>query len=336
MTTRLWIGFALTLAAGLCSGTCMLPMKFARRQPWESVWLVFSVVSLLILPWSLALAAVPNLLRVYAALPPSVFITPVFFGAGWGVAQVLFGLSIARLGMALGYAIIVGLGALMGTLIPLFVRHSDIATSSRGVSIFAGIAIMLLGIAVAAWAGLKREPARAATEASPRSSYAAALALAILCGFMAPMLNYAFAFGDRIAEEAVRQGHSSETAGYAVWPIALLGGLLPNVGYAVYLLRRNRSWAGFKATWHPGAWCGVAMGVLWMGAFAIYGVSSVYLGPLGTSAGWALFQIFMIMTANCVGIFTAEWRNAPGSAKWGIATSLLLLAFATALVAPRN
>jgi L-rhamnose-H+ transport protein len=336
MTVRLWIGFALTLAAGLSAGTCMLPMKFARRQPWEGVWLVFSIVSLLILPWSLAFPAVPNLVGVYAALPPSAFAAPVLFGAGWGIAQVLFGLSIARLGMALGYAIIVGLGALLGTLVPLFVKHSDIATSSRGVSIFAGIAIMILGIALAAWAGLKREPTRATPQATPRSSYAAAVALAILCGIMAPMLNYAFAFGDSIAAEAARQGHSSETAGYAVWPIALLGGLLPNLGYAVYLLRRNRSWTGLNASWHPDAWCGVAMGVLWMAAFAIYGVSSVYLGPLGTSAGWALFQIFMIMTANCLGIFTAEWRNAPGSAKWGIATSLVLLASATALIAPRN
>ena len=336
MTARLWIGFALTLVAGLSAGACMSPMKFARRQPWEGVWLVFSIVSLLILPWSLAFAAVPNLFGVYAALPLAAFVAPVLFGAGWGVAQVLFGLSIARLGMALGYTIIVGLGALLGTLVPLFGRHSDIAASSRAVSLFCGVAIMLLGIAMAAWAGLKREPARAPGEATPRSSYAAAIALAILCGIMAPMLNYAFAFGDSIAAEAVRQGHSSETAGYAVWPIALLGGLLPNAGYAIYLLRRNHSWTGINSSWQRDAWCGVLMGVLWMGAFAIYGVSSVYLGPLGTSAGWALFQIFMIMTANCLGILSAEWRNAPPSAKWGIATSLVLLACATALIAPRN
>ncbi len=335
MDVRLWSGFGLTLLAGLFSGTCMLPMKFARHQPWESVWLIFSIVSLLILPWSLALIEVPHLFDVYSALSASAFVAPLLFGAGWGIAQVLFGLSIARLGMALGYAIIVGLGALLGTLVPLFVRHSEIATSSRGLSIFAGVAIMILGIAVAAWSGQKREPKGANKEMALGSSYGAAVALAILCGIMAPMLNYAFAFGDSIAIEAVRQGHSSETAGYTVWPIALLGGLLPNVGYAIYLLRRNRSWTGLSAKWQPDAWCGVLMGLLWMGAFAIYGVSSVYLGPLGTSAGWALFQIFMIMTANCAGIFTAEWRNAPGSAKWGIATSLVLLASATALLAPR-
>jgi hypothetical protein len=62
----------------------------------------------------------------------------------------------------------------------------------------------------------------------------------------------------------------------------------------------------------PAVWCGVAIGILWMGAFAIHGMSSVFLGVLGTSAGWALFQFFMIMRANCSGLLTAEWRGAPG------------------------
>lgn len=328
MTER-WFGFVLSLLAGVLAGTCMLPLKFARRWSWENIWLVFSIISLVILPWALALAIVKNLFAIYAALPQSAFVTPVLFGAGWGIAQVLFGLSIARLGMALGYAIVVGLGALLGTLIPLFLKHSDIALSGRGALLFAGIAVMLLGIVMASWSGRKRE-------AAVTSNYGTALTLAILCGFLAPMLNYAFAFGDRIAEQAVQLGNSREAAGYAVWPIALTGGLVPNILYAAFLLSRNRTWSNFRKAWQREAWCGIAMGILWMGAFAIYGVSSVYLGVLGTSAGWALFQIFMIMTASCSGLLTAEWRGAPASAKWGMALSLALLAVATGLIAPRS
>ena len=89
----------------------------------------------------------------------------------------------------------------------------------------------------------------------------------------------------------------------------------------------------FRASYSD-AWCGVAMGVLWMGAFAVYGISSVYLGAVGTSAGWALFQIFMIMTANCSGLLTAEWKGAPSAAKWGLAAGLILLIAATFLIAP--
>jgi hypothetical protein len=94
---------------------------------------------------------------------------------------------------------------------------------------------------------------------------------------MAPMLNYAFAFGQSIANEAVRQGASPQAAGYAVWPIALLGGLISNAGYLVWLLSHNRTWNRFRGAWRPDVWFGCMMGVFWMGAFAIYGVSSVYL-----------------------------------------------------------
>ena len=311
----------------------MLPMKFAKRWPWENTWLVFTVVSLAILPWALALTLLHNVFAVYAALPAGAFFAPLVFGFGWGIAQVLFGLSIARLGMALGYAIIVGLGALLGTMVPLLVKHREVIATGRGALILSGVAIMVLGIAVSARAGQARE---GSARRRPSGSYAGALAVAILCGLMAPMLNFAFAFGQGIAEEAVRQGASPRVAGYAVWPIALLGGLIPNLVYSLWLLSRNRTWKHFRGAWHPDASFGALMGVLWMGAFAVYGVSSVYLGVLGTSIGWALFQIFMIMTANLSGVLTGEWKSAPEPARRGLWIGLVLLAAATVIIAAGN
>ncbi|MGA2808504.1 MAG: L-rhamnose/proton symporter RhaT [Terracidiphilus sp.] len=333
MPLTLWIGLPLTLVAGLCSGSSMLPMKFAKRWPWENTWLVFTVVSLAILPWALAFTLLHDVFHVYAALPAAVFIAPLLFGFGWGIAQVLFGLSIARLGMALGFAIIVGLGALLGTLVPLFVRNREIVATGRGAIILLGVAVMVLGIAVSARAGMMRE---GSAEHGPSGSYVVALAIAVLCGLMAPMLNFAFAFGQGIALEAVRQGASPKVAGYAVWPIALLGGLIPNAAYSCWLLSRNRTWRYFRCAWRPDVWFGCLMGVLWMGAFAVYGVSSVYLGALGTSVGWALFQIFMIMTANLSGVLTGEWKNAPAAAKRGLWVGLVLLAAATTMIAAGN
>ena len=153
---------------------------------------------------------------------------------------------------------------------------------------------------------------------------------------MAPMINYAFAFGQSIAEEAVRQGTSAEAAGYAVWPVGLLGGLIPNLAYCIWLLGRNHTWKHFRGPWRPDIWLAAMMAVFWMGAVAIYGVSSVYLGSLGTSVGWALFQIFMIMTATLAGVLTGEWKRAPRAAWRGMWTGLALLAAATAVIAAGN
>ena len=48
------------------------------------------------------------------------------FGMGWGLGAVLFGLGMDRLGMALGYPIIMGLIAGLGALIPLLVFSRQI------------------------------------------------------------------------------------------------------------------------------------------------------------------------------------------------------------------
>jgi L-rhamnose-H+ transport protein len=333
MAASLWLGLLLTLAAGILSGNCMLPMKFVRRWRWENTWFVFSLVSLVLLPWALAFAEVSGLGAVYAALPASAFIAPLLFGAGWGIAQVLFGLAISRLGLALGYAIIVGLGAVLGTLVPLFVNTSEVARTARGGLIMAGLLIMVAGIMVCAWAGQQREKPDMPTR---QRRYGPSLALAVLCGLMAPMLNYAFAFGQAIAKESVRQGTPPQAAGYAVWPIALSGGLIPNIAYSVYLLQRNRTWKYFSGKIQPDLWLSTLMGGLWMAAFALYGVSSAYLGKLGTSAGWAIFQIFMILTANLSGVLTGEWKAAPRYAQRALNAGLFLLAAATALIAAGN
>jgi membrane-anchored protein YejM (alkaline phosphatase superfamily) len=78
------------------------------------------------------------------------------------------------------------------------------------------------------------------------------------------------------------------------------------------------------------------MGIFWMGAMSIYGVAAVYLGVLGTSVGWGLFQIFNIMAANVSGMLTGEWRKAPASALRTLYAGLVLLACATIILAVGN
>jgi len=81
-----WVGIGLILLAGLMAGDCMLPLKFNRKWRWENTWLMFSLVSLLILPWTLALLLVNHLFQAYNSLTAYWFVTPILFGAGWGIA----------------------------------------------------------------------------------------------------------------------------------------------------------------------------------------------------------------------------------------------------------
>lgn len=336
MTPSLSFGIALTLLAGLMAGNCMLPMKFNRSWRWENTWLVFSVVSLVILPWMLALGLVEHLFDAYRSLSSLQFAVPFLFGAGWGVAQVLFGISVARLGLGLAYAIIIGLGALLGTLVPLFTQHRSQVGATALFEILAGVAVMVIGISLSTAGGQIRERnQRPALHSEPANGYAAAVLLAILCGLMAPMLNYSFAFGQGAALQAESVGNSALRSAYAVWPIGLAGGFLPNITYSLYLLRKKKSWKLFQAP-APDIFWSVLMGMLWMGAMALYGMSATYLGSFGTSIGWGMFQIFMIMTAALSGVMMGEWKGAPRAARFLLVLGLVCLTGATMLLAMGN
>jgi L-rhamnose-H+ transport protein len=326
-------GLGLTLLAGVMSGNCMLPFKLARRWRFENIWFIFSIVSLVVLPWALAIASVRGLPEIYRSLPLTAFAAPLLWGAGWGVAQILFGISVRRLGLGLGYAIIVGLGAVLGTVVPLFLGQRGLPGVMALSEILAGVTMMILGVGLTAWGGKLRDRALQAKTISelPRRSYLASILLAIVCGLMAPMLNYAFAFGQALAVHALRWGNAPIRAAYAIWPIALLGGSVPNLLYSLYLLRREKTWPIFRERPTDAVWP-TLMALLWMGAFALYGMSSVLLGSLGTSVGWGLFQIFMIMTATASGLLTDEWSDAPRRSLALLAAGLCLLCGATCLL----
>jgi L-rhamnose-H+ transport protein len=326
-------GIAMVLLAGVMAGNCMTPMKFARRWRWENTWLIFSLISLVVLPWGLAFLLVGDVFAIYRVLTFGQLFLPFILGAGWGIAQVLFGLSIARLGLALGCAVIIGLGSLFGTLVPLFFKNREVLGTSRGTLILFGLAVMVGGVIVSASAGRQRE----AKQTVPSGGgYALALGMAVLCGLMAPMVNYSFAFGQDIADRAIEFGVPATRAGYAVWPVGLFGGLIPNLVYSIYLLSKNKTWSAFRGPWLFEASLAALMGIFWMGAMSIYGVAAVYMGALGLSVGWGLFQIFNIMSANVSGVLTGEWRTAPPRALKTLYGGLALLACATVILAAAN
>ena len=77
------LGVLLAMAGGVMVGNCMVPLNYLRTWRWENAWIVFSIVALLVLPWSLAFLRVPHLLAVYSQVNSSSFVMPFVYGAGW-------------------------------------------------------------------------------------------------------------------------------------------------------------------------------------------------------------------------------------------------------------
>ena len=323
-----FIGIVLAIAGGLLVGNCMVPLKKVRIWPWECTWLVFSLVSLLLVPCLIAFLTVPAWPQLYSSLTLTELLPSLLFGFGWGIAQVLFGISVVRLGMSLAFTIIVGLGTVFGTLVPLIVLHKSELASGNSQTLIAGCGLMLFGVVLSGYAGNLREQPHGKSD----HGYASGLWIAILSGVLSSMLNLSLAFGSPISQAAIQRGAENSTAVFAVWPIALAGGLIPNLAYTAYLLFKNKSWRLLTYSSRD-AFLSLLMGLLWIGAVAIYGLSTRYLARLGDSAGWAIYQIAMVLTANLAGMILGEWKTAPRRSRFILGSSVLVLILATVTTA---
>ena len=161
MNNHFWFGMAVILFSGAMNASFALPMKYSRSWKWENLWLVFSVVGIFLVPWTLALALVPELMQVYAGVTPRALLVPALFGLLWGCAQVTFGLSLRIVGLALTYAVVSGLACLSGSLIPMLAFHPEELFRPRGLLLLLSIPILIVGLVFYAIAGRRREKEQA-------------------------------------------------------------------------------------------------------------------------------------------------------------------------------
>ena len=330
--SEILLPIALVLLASFFQGTFGLGMKNFRPMAWEAWWLVYSVVAMILLPWSWAALAVPHLVDSLAAAPLPAVLVAMLFGFLWGVGGILFGVSVTRIGMSLTYGIVMGLAGSVGSLVPLLSGASG--SENRAFPyVIAGVAGMIAGVGIIAWAGVAREGARIhrATDIQggirKGKEFRKGLALAALCGVLSALLNVGFAEAAPVAKAAVEQGATTRNSSLAAWVVVLLGAFLMNALYSVVLLVKNRSWASFRGAGNAGAagWA-VLTGVLWFAALGVYGQGAALMGPLGPVIGWPMLLGLALIVSNLWALRAGEWKGAPGPLRLMLAGVAVMIA----------
>ena len=235
-----WLG-------GLASASFYVPYRGVKNWAWETYWLVGGFFSWIIAPWLLALTMTRDLAQVLHQPPGRAIVWAYFFGVLWGLGGLTFGLTMRYLGMSLGMAVALGYTAAFGTLVPPIFRRefaSQVLGTRSGLIILGGVAICLLGIAVAGAAGVSKE--REMSDEQKRASIKEfdlkkGLLVATFSGIMSACFAYGLAAGDPIKAITVQHGTAALWQGLPVLVVVLAGGFTTNFIWCIILNFRNHT-----------------------------------------------------------------------------------------------
>lgn len=153
---------------GMCGGLFTTPIGWMPSWEWENVWLVYSIFGMVVWPWTLVLSTVPSVWEIYETSEGRDIVLAGVFGAGWGLGSTLFGVGTNAVGNSLGFSIILGLTATLGSAIVLVALHPKHIETKEGYYTFAGLAVTIVGLACCGYAGSRKEREQAEADKEER------------------------------------------------------------------------------------------------------------------------------------------------------------------------
>jgi L-rhamnose-H+ transport protein len=321
MNWELLFGIFLATCAGIGTGTLALPMKLMRKLQFEQYWFAAMLTGLILIPWSFVWLAIPDPLEKYAQVGWRPLVVANLISVGWGIANVLFGVCVIRIGAALTGAIMSGMAVSAGVTLPMIIKGSGQFSnapgllSPAGLAVLGGVAMMVAGVTLCAVAGFGRDRAiRKADEPPPSASggFLGGLIMSVLAGILSAGISLSYVYGQAPIREALKYSHvGAIPTDVAVWAAVLFGGALVNIAYPAWLMTRNRSWAKLTTYW-PDVVLSAVLGAQIIVAIFLIGYSMLVLGALGAAIGFGIQQTTQVVGNQAVGFFSGEWRGIKG------------------------
>ena len=349
-----WLG-------GLASGSFYVPYKGVKKWSWETYWLVGGCFSWILCPWTFAYFMTNDLFGVLKQQSIETLAWTYLFGLLWGLGGLTYGLTMRYLGLSLGTGVALGYCAAFGTLVPPIFKYLtpnftvfagstsivEIAQTTSGQVTLAGVAICMIGIAIAALAGYTKEaqmPEEQKKKSIKEFNFKKGILVATFCGIMSACFAFALQSGKSINAASLAAGTNAIWTGLPALPVLLLGGFTTNFIWCTYLNLKNRTGyqylssqvrlehahhGGSDGGEHAPATTGTARatptdlqipslnnylfsalaGTTWYFQFFFYTMGATQMGKYDF-ASWTLHMASIIIFATMWGWIFHEWKGS--------------------------
>ncbi len=350
MDANPFLGVVLHAIGGLAAASFYIPYQRVKSWSWENYWLAGGFFSWIVAPWVLALIILPQTPAILSAVPGKTLFWTWIFGVLWGIGGLTFGLTMRYLGIALGYAIALGLCSLFGTLAPPLFNGElfSIAGTGSGRTILLGVLICLAGISLSGKAGMRKEKElgdEEKRESVKEFNFTRGVIVAVIAGVLSAAMAYAFAAGKPIAAIALEQGAPPLWQNLPILIVALFGGFVTNCVWCVGLSIRKKTWGELAGRTDAAEvvraplmrnyfFCALA-GVTWYMQFFFYSMGTTKMGAYDFSS-WTLHMACIIIFSTFWGIALKEWKGTSKATHIWISLGLAVLILSTIVIGYGN
>ena len=351
MTPNPPLGVVFHWLGGLAAGSFYVPYRKVKQWSWETYWLAGGMFSWIIAPLLFAALLAHGLAAAVRETPGNTLFWVWFFGLLWGFGGLTFGLTMRYLGMSLGMAVVMGLCAAFGTLIPPAFKGefaSKVLGTHSGLVILLGIGVCLVGITFAGIAGMSKEKEMSAeqkTESIKEFNFKRGLMVAIFSGVMSACFSFGLDAGNPITKITLAHGTPALWQGLPKLVIILLGGFTTNFLWCLMLNVKNRTGYQYFTAQVRGEQaqaplvrnyllCALA-GTAWYMQFFFYTMGEAQMGSYKFSC-WTMQMASIIIFSSLWGIALHEWRGTSRRTRVLLGISLALLVASTIIVGYGN
>lgn len=307
----------LAILSGVFFGSWSVLLVKAKDHKFENFFFVFVFTALAFVTVATLVLEGPRIFGQIGAADLRSVVWGLVGGACWGLATLSFGYALTLVGLALGYAIILGLAMFVGTSVSMFLMAGLPAGVDSVAKIYAmvGVLVALIGTVLSSHAGYLKS--KVASGPGQRRNFGRGVLVCILSGFLSSF----FALGYAGAHEQL-----------STWPsifLLVLGFSLVQLPILGVRMTRRASWRAFKNS-RPNV-IYPAAGALIFGLAVISHFASA--DKVGVALAYPLMMGIQIFIGNLWSFLVfKEWEGAPKNARALQVLALTVLVMASVLI----
>ena len=323
------IGMLIFSCGGLAGATFLLPARWVKGWAYESWWMVYVFIGLIVCPPVICYFTVPDFWNVVASAPGGVLARCAGFGAMWGVGALAWGLMVRYLGIGLGLAIGCGLCAATGTLIPpIATGHAgDLVKDAGALTVLGGVVGSLIGIVFVGLAGKFKEnemPEEQKKKAVAEFNFKKGVVTAVIAGVFSAGMNFGLQGAGVIEDAAVAAGAKACWRGMPVIMVVLWGGYVVELLWCLQQNFKNKTFGDYARPSLRNVGLSALIGVLWVMQFVCTKAGEPLMGDM-KYISFAVMMASTIFFSTLIGVMLGEWKGTSAKTKGCLTLGTVIL-----------